>query len=442
LRKRNVLSIERSLWPVLLLFALTAAAQVLAQTTPVSLSAENRHKKGWMPDGWGSYRFVLKNTSGRAATVLKWAAHWEAKGKPVGDPWGGEINQPLEPGKEMARDEVGYLPENVVRDAKPDAPVMTGTFTVREGETTYDLPFRIEIPGAVLPEPLKVVRGKTVALALMQSRFKTFKRLDRTLRWVDQCYAAMMDMTGEKPFGGKRMVFREAPAHPWWAYAGQEMILNTDFVGTTLKDFDDGLISFGWIHEVGHNFDVLGDWYIWSGPAAEWQANFKLCYAFETIADQSFRIRWSFQAPGYPAPDKNIMLKGSDLVERFFLMFGDQYLGDPKRAWDTLSSDEMHTFFQRLQRVYGWEVFRRWYRDYRKLADAGLKPPQKPEEKISLIAAILSEETKVNLVPVFQRWRFPVTPESVKEMKERYRLAEFVKPPAVEKGEADATPRR
>jgi len=53
-------------------------------------------------------------------------------------------------------------------------------------------------------------------------------------------------------------------------------------------------------HEVGHNFDVLGDWYIWSGPAAEWQANFKLAYAFETIPDQSYRIKWTFQGPDIP----------------------------------------------------------------------------------------------------------------------------------------------
>ena len=108
------------------------------------------------------------------------------------------------------------------------------------------------------------------------------------------------------------------------------------------------------------------------------------------------------------------------ILSALFLVFGDAYLADSSRTWDSLSSDEMHAFFQRLQRVYGWEVFKRWYRTYRRLIDAGLKPPTKSEEKINLIAAILSHEAHVDLVPVFQRWRFPVTPAGVAAMKEKY----------------------
>jgi hypothetical protein len=202
------------------------------------------------------------------------------------------------------------------------------------------------------------------------------------------------------------------------------MILNTDYVSETLKDFDDGFISFGWIHEMGHNFDVLGDWYMWNGPACEFQANFKLGYAFETIADQSFRIKWAY-APGYPCPTKKEVMRGTDLIEKFFLSFGDQYLADPTRTWDTMSSDEIHTFFQRIQRIYGWEPFRQWYRTYRKLADRGMKAPEKAEDKINLVAAILSKNTKADLIPLFQRWRFPVTPEAVKAISDKYQLSQL-----------------
>lgn len=409
--------------PAALALALVASTAAGAQAPGITLRAENRQAKGWAAGGWGSYRFILKNEADSPAAAVKWTAHWEAAGKTVGDSWGGELNEPLPAGKEVSRDEVGELPVDVARAAKPKPSAIVGVFTVRRGEQSFDLPYRIEVPEATLPEPLKLVKGKTVGLAVMQSRYSTCRRLDRTLRWVDQCYAAMIDLTGEHPFGGKLMVFKESPPHPWWAYAGQEMILNTDFVGSTLKDFDDGLISFGWVHEVGHNFDdTIGKWYIWSGPAAEWQANFKLCYAFETIPDQTFRIKWTFQAPDYAAPDKSIRLEGRELVERFFLMFGDKYLSDPKRTWDTLSSDEMHTLFQRVQRVYGWDVFKRWYRTYRKLEDAGMKPPEKAEEKIALAVAILSHEARVDLIPLFQHWRFPVTAESVSAMRSRYAI--------------------
>lgn len=395
-------------------------ACVAVAAAQVTLAAESTIKKGWMPDGWGGYRFVLKNTSETPAKALKWTAHWEAKGKPFGDPWGGDLNQEIPAGGQIVHDEVSSLAKALVDAAKPGVPMMVGTVTVQEGDRTVELPYRFPVPGAVLPEPLKLVKGPHVGMALMESRYKTFRSVDRTLAWLNQCYSAMADLTGEKPFGGQLVVLKESPQHPYWAYAGQEIILNTDFVGSTIKDFDDGVMSFGWVHENGHNFDVLGDWYIWSGAAAEWQANFKLCYAFENIPDQSFRIRWTFQAPGFPAPDTNRLLRGTELVEKFFTMFGDAYLADPKRTWDTLSSDEMHSMFQRIQRCYGWEVYKGWYRTYRKLADAGMKPPAAAEDKVRLICAILSHEAKVDLVPVFQRWRFPVTEENVKAMRDKY----------------------
>jgi hypothetical protein len=412
-----------SLFPLFLAALAAGIAPCLAKDSPVALRAENAQPKGWGADGWGSYRFVLKNVSVEDATIVKWTARWEANGKAVGDAWGGDLNESLAAGKETTREEFAVLPSAVAAE-KPGPPVLAGSFTARQGEETFDLPFRIEIPVAVLPEPLKTITGKTVGLELMESRFTHFQHLDRTLKWVDECYSAMMDMTGEKPFGGKIMIFKEAPPHPWWAYAGQEMILNTDYVESTVKDFDDGLLSFGWVHEVGHNFDeVIGKWYIWDGPSAEFQANFKLAYAVESIPDPSLRIRWKNGAPAYQGDQRpEARLTGHELTERFFLLFGDPYLADPKRTWDSLSSDEIQSFFMRLQRVYGWDPFKRWYRDYRALEDAGKKPPETPEEKISLIAALLRKETKVDLVPIFQLWRFPVTEESVKAMKERYSL--------------------
>lgn len=408
------------LLPLAACLAALASSAATCQEPRVILRAELLQTRGWMPDGWGGYRFVLRNEGSVPVRVTRWTARWQARGTPMGEPWGGELSETLAPGKELVRDEVGLLPGDVYRVAKPEHPMMCGTFTIAVEDRETVIPFRLPVPGAELPEPLRRVEGETVALALMESRFREFMALPRTLAWMDACYESMIQLTGERPFGGRKMVFREAPPHPWWAYAGEEMILNTDYVASTLKDFDDGLISFGWVHEVGHNFDTLGEWYIWNAASAEFQANFKLAHAFETIADQSFRIKWTFVAPGYPPPDKSLRLSGPEFVERFFLLFGDGYLADAGRDWLSLSSDEMHSFFQRLQRCYGWEPFRRWYRTYRRLHDAGKKPPESPEEKLRLAAAILARETGVDLVPVFQRWRFPVDAASVRTVAEKY----------------------
>jgi len=388
-----------------------------------SLDAANSMPKGWGADGWGTFKLTVRNNGATPIRVVDWKAHWEAKGKPIGEPWTSSIGEEVLPSAEWSKTEYATLPKNVADAARPEAAVISGELHYTVGNADKTLPFKIEVPEAVLPEPLKTVSGKFVALSVMESRYKTFKHLDRTLKWMDEAYQRMIDLTGETPFNGRKMTLKEAPPHPWWAYAGEQMILNTDFVGAALAEADKGGLSFGWVHEVGHNFDTLGDWYIWSGPAAEWQANFKLAYAMETHPDPTVRMVWSHFSPGYPGPpDDRPMITGRDYVDKFFLTFGDAYLADPKRDWKTLSSDEMHTFFQRIQRVYGWEVFRQWYRTYRKLQDAGMKPPASEEEKVALIAAILEKQTEVDLVPVFTRWRFPVTRETVDAAAKKYKL--------------------
>lgn len=395
-----------------------------AQEAPGSIETTLGQKGGWMPDGWGTFKMTVTNRSAAPIKLLRWTVQWQVKGKPNGDPWGGDLTETIEPGKTWTKEETSSLPMHVYQGALPEAPRLKGFYTVSQNGTESVIPFQFDVPGAKLPEPLKTVYGKTVGLAVMESRYKTFKHLDRTLQWIDQSYQAMIDLTGERPFNGEKMVFKECPPHPWWAYAGKEMILNGDYVAQTLKEFDEGLLSFGWVHEVGHNFDVLGDWYLWDGASTEMQANFKLAYAFENIPDQSFRITWHSEPEGYPAQDPKMRITGRQFVERFFLPFGDRYLVNPNKKWNEMTSDEIHTLFQRIQRVYGWEPFKAWYRDYRVLAAKGLKPPTTPEEKVNLVVALLSKECRVNLIPLFQQWRFPVTPESIAAVRTKYGVPE------------------
>jgi len=155
-------------------------------------------------------------------------------------------------------------------------------------------------------------------------------------------------------------------------------------------------MPFGWIHEMGHDFDDgLGEWYIWNGESCEWQANWKLNYAYETIPDQSFKAKWqpNEKSPYPPRGDKGELVSGYQLMQSYFLFFGDGYLGDHDRTWDTMLSDDVHAFFLRLVRSYGWEPFKQWYRTTARLDELGYDPPKSPDEKINLIAATTSPST-------------------------------------------------
>ena len=110
---------------------------------------------------------------------------------------------------------------------------------------------------------------------------------EQMIRWLDQSYKAMWDLTGRQPYGGDMIIIQESPPHPWYAYAGNPIVMDTTYVDKLIEEVNAGGMPFGWIHEMGHDFDDgIGKWYIWNGDSCEWQANWKLNYAYETIPDQ------------------------------------------------------------------------------------------------------------------------------------------------------------
>lgn len=391
--------------------------------TFVTIFAESTIAEGWMPGGWGGYRFRFTNPTATPARLARWHAHWEARGQATGQPWSATLDQPIPAHGSAIKDEIGFLPAEIVQQARPDHPVMVGQFRVQHGGREYDLPFRLVIPGATLPEPLKLVQGRYVGLALMESRFATFSGHQRSLDWLDRAYAAMHDLTGRRPDNGKLLVLQEAPANPYYAYAGNPIVLNTRHVGGTLHEINERQMPFGWLHEIGHTFDVLGAWYNWNTAAAEFQANWKLAYAFEQLDDGAWTIDWrKFHNPSYGHSAGNTFMRGRQFVDALFTFNGDRYLDDHGRGWESLTSDEWHSMFQRLQRVYGWEPFRRWYRVYGRLHENGYAPPPTAIEKINLCAAILERVIGADLHPIWQRWRLPITQQTSATIARTYDL--------------------
>jgi hypothetical protein len=399
----------RGIFSVMVL-AVVASAHALG-----SLSVTLGQKGGWMPDGWGSINFKLEGGDVHARLV-KWTGHWVIDGRvkdAIGEEWSGDGT---------SRSTVGYLSKAFVDAAKPGVPKIEGTVTIFEGGSERGEPFSVDVPGAVLPEPLEIRHGDHVGFALQKSRWANNEAPDTLLPLMDTAYERDTELTGVTPYDGKVIILQESPPNPYWAYAGNPVILNGDYVAKTLKDAKEGKLPFGWMHEMGHDFDVYGDWYIWNGACAEFQANFKLSYVVEQPI-KGFRMVWDgYSHAAYPVQGGKTDSDGYKFVDSFLLFFGDPYLADSTRKWDSLSSDETQSFFQRFVRVYGWDPFKRWYRDYAKLASQGLKPPQSPEAKISLCCGLLSNETGVDLLPIFKRWRFPVTAESVKTAMTTYGL--------------------
>jgi len=188
---------------------------------------------------------------------------------------------------------------------------------------------------------------------------------------------------------------------------------------------------FGWMHELGHDFDHADDgrhgkWYMWSYGASEAQANIKVVYTYEAMPDQDWKaLLPQRESSAYMATVHDLPLDGKDCMDKQFIFNLDPYLADPTIPWTVRFCQ--HVFLQRIACVYGWDPVKKWYRTYKILADEGYERPETPEEKVKLMAAILCETTGVDLVPLFQLWKAPVTQADVDAMKEKYPIEDAVK---------------
>ena len=111
---------------------------------------------------------------------------------------------------------------------------------------------------------------------------------------------------------------------------------------------------------------------------------------------------------------------GHDCSDSFFLCFGDSYLADSERTYDTLNSDEIQAFFQKIVKVYGWDVMKKWYRLFVELNEKGVPKIEKEEDRLPVALAALNVATGQNLIKYYQLWRFPVTEEQLAEIAKKY----------------------
>jgi hypothetical protein len=413
--------------------ALIGAALLAATATAqVTMTCELGQPDGWMKGGYGNVKYTFKNEGETPGKIVAWKAQWEVNGELFGEePATDEDVCELPAGKETTVSKIGWLDPEVAEKADPGNAIWVGSYTVEVGDERIEVPFRIEVPEAVMKEPMVLVEGEHISYEVTQSHYEALgANAERLLRWLNQSYEAMTDLVGQEPYGGKMIVIKESPPHPWYAYAGNPIIMDTTYMDALIEEINKGIFPFGWIHEMGHDFDIAedmyGDWYIWSGGTCEGEANLKLVYAHEAIPDQDWKAKWSEDENAvYPTPVKDMLLDGKQCMDSRFLFAIDTYLADPTIPWE--EGFCQHIFLQRIARVYGWDPVKKWYRTYAALQARGCEKPETPTEKVQLMAAVLSETTGADLVHLFQVWRAPVTADDVAAMKQRYPIEEAVK---------------
>lgn len=188
--------------------------------------------------------------------------------------------------------------------------------------------------------------------------------------WLDNldkvydCYVELFN--GRKPFEGKTITLRSA-AIDAWAYAGNPVQWNRDYISNALLTVGQGDWCFGVMHELGHDFAP----YI-SEASYEWNwneelfANFRMYYALEKL-NAVVITDASIQRPDGSTYTETKTYVGADLKQLYkseTTNCYDRTIGQNKAV--EMGNALCYKLIE-IKEKYGWELYMKVFDDLYKL---------------------------------------------------------------------------
>ena len=401
----------------LFIFLLGALSTSAFSSSNILFSSSSTPNKGWMANGWGVLHFNYYNPSPEEMQIQHISATWYV-GEDSISSWSQDRQITLNSRDSVSDSFVGWMPTDVVAASEAQngaIPYLIGTCKITSGQNTINSPFTMEVPIATLDMPTKTMVAKYVSIELETTTWDLLKNPKEILGMLDETYKAMYKLTGNRPYNSANVLFKECPENPYFAYAGNPIVFNEKFVENSAKRMDRGEFDFGWVHELGHDFDdVIGNWYNY-GTFTEFMANIKLSYVYETLVTDK---------KGYKLEswvNKGVFVNGEAFNVEYFLPFGVKYI-DSDRTWETLISDEYHAMFYEAIQKYGWKCMKTFFRQYVKLSKSDIERPSTSLEKLELICAVLQNSTPESIIPLYEKYRLPVDDAKLKSINKKYNI--------------------
>lgn len=173
--------------------------------------------------------------------------------------------------------------------------------------------------------------------------------MDKWLSDLDKVYECYMDLVGNCPYNGDKIMIMTTPGIEagYWALAGNPILWNnrTGIEKLLQKTAEDGDWNFGILHEIGHTFSPgtitgNGQWN-WND---EIFANFRMSYALEVC--------------NAAVSQRNRLYHGKEIIE-YYRIFYDETIG---QGLAKNNGDALHYTFLRIKEKYGWDVYRKAFR--------------------------------------------------------------------------------
>lgn len=388
---------------------------------PLELKVLISPEEGFMNDGWGSIVFDLKSVSSESVIIKTVECKWIANGDTYHS-FVEKMNIKVPANSNIKKSIIVWMPKQSELLLKENNPLLSGIIKLDNGKSKS---FSVEIPISKLPSPTVLKKGEKVGLELQRTTWDKIENPEKIVKYLDNIYRQMVELTGNIPYNGELLVLKESPRNPFFAYAGNPIILNTSFVMNSAKSFDNDVVDFGWVHEMGHDFDDnIGSWYN-EGTFTEFQANIKLSFVIEKLCTDNSLLKIRSLV------DKKTLLDGRSFNDEYFIPYGERYLSS-NRTYDTMSSDEYHALFLKVIRDKGWKVMKEFYKIYGKLAHSGIELPPR-HEKVFLALAVLDYVSGIDLAPLYNQWRIPLSRTMLDALIVKYQLGDI---PSIKKNKA------
>lgn len=209
--------------------------------------------------------------------------------------------------------------------------------------------------------------------------------VDTWLSNLDRIYEAYADLVGDAPYEGRKIVILTTPGiEPgYWALAGNPILWNSHVAVTKLiertVEFDDW--GFGIMHEIGHVFS--------SGTIrreGRWNWNDEIF--------ANFRMSYALEACGGTMSQRDICYRGDDAIN-YYKIFYDETIGAgiPKN-----NGDALHYTFLRIKERYGWEVYKKAFRELYALDGAAMEHLREPYDKLLFFLSYVSKAAGEDVV--------------------------------------------
>ncbi|OGY25374.1 MAG: hypothetical protein A2Z11_00775 [Candidatus Woykebacteria bacterium RBG_16_43_9] len=254
-------------------------------------------------------------------------------------------------------------------------------------------------------EPYDAPSGRHVVLALPPEDLAILGDPQPWIQKLDDAYDAMQGLVGQVPYEGAPIGY--LATSPWCGCgmgAGNPIIWPQPYIAGALPAVvSNNDLSFGPIHEMGHNFHSM-DWkkyYLSGGPInGEHWANFYLTYVADALSAKYPTATFYQGAVGY--------VPIGQFPQKFYVeQHALPWINAGRTDWENMHNDVYTGLLYRLKNQIGWEPFRQTFRDYATLTGP---PPATDLGKVELFAHLLSANAGVDVTPYFQSWGFPIAP--------------------------------